>query len=391
MASSASSSSLEDDERDPVGGVGSEEEGEEAAEEVSVSGPIAKFFLKSKKPRADTGHTANVKAKERQRILPEKSQAIFYASGDRLFCKLCNIVVSHTRKSTIDRHIASAKHQRKAKKFEEEKKKGTQGIGRFLQSSLTSSKLLTTTTAQRARVSFCHDTVKLFASLNLPLGKVDAPAFREYLEKRVPESGSLPGADQITQVYLPDVYATEKEKLIKKLEGRKVAVMGDETTDAAGNCVFNILAAILDDDECGDEKLPVYLLEAVFIEKSNNITASQAVVRVVTDFHINFNNVLVFNSDNVAYMKKAFEDTLRVIFPNAVHVTCMAHITNVLADDFKKPFKLSITAFVKKFNAMLWHAHARRSRLTQFLKARRGKKLAVCKRNPNTYIHTFVI
>ena len=32
---------------------------------------------------------------------------------------------------------------------------------------------------------------------------------------------------------------------------------------------------------------------------------------------------------------------------------------NLLADDFEKRLKSSVTTFVKKFGAMLWHAHAR--------------------------------
>jgi len=37
-------------------------------------------------------------------------------------------------------------------------------------------------------------------------------------------------------------------------------------------------------------------------------------------------------------MGKAFRDTLSVIFPNCIHMTCMAHLMNLVCEAFRKPF-----------------------------------------------------
>ena len=77
-----------------------------------------------------------------------------------------------------------------------------------------------------------------------------------------------------------------------------------------------------------------YLLDAYFLSMTNNETVSQAVGITVHD-NIEVNSVHVFNSDDVGYMKKAFNDTLSLscLFPLCVHITCNSHV-NLVASDF---------------------------------------------------------
>ena len=67
--------------------------------------------------------------------------------------------------------------------------------------------------------------------------------------------------------------------------------------------------------------------------------------KVVHDCTVSFDDVLIFNSDNVAYVK-VFSSTLSVIFPNCVHITCHSHIVNLIVTDFKKNFP-KVTEFFK--------------------------------------------
>ena len=48
----------------------------------------------------------NIIAKDREKQYP----GILRESGGKLFCTACNIVVEHKRKSSIDKHCATAKH-----------------------------------------------------------------------------------------------------------------------------------------------------------------------------------------------------------------------------------------------------------------------------------------
>ena len=62
-----------------------------------------KFLIKKPNP----GHEGNVSPQERAR----QYQGIYYADGKKLFCRVCNVVVNHVRKSVCDNHIKSTKHK----------------------------------------------------------------------------------------------------------------------------------------------------------------------------------------------------------------------------------------------------------------------------------------
>ena len=151
------------------------------------------------------------------------------------------------------------------------------------------------------------------------------------------------------------------------VKGKNVALIVDELSDE-GRYVLDIMAVLLDFDElspCGNSM--AYLLDSHFLSATNNKTVSQAVVRTVHDYDIDFNNVRVFNSDNVGYMKKAYNDTLSCLFPLCVHITCHSHIVNLVASDFKKGFK-EVNEFVKCFRNLFFVPSGRKSRFLNFLR-----------------------
>ena len=78
-----------------------------------------------------------------------------------------------------------------------------------------------------------------------------------------------------------------------------------------------------------------YLLDTHFLTATNNRTMSQAVLKTVHKYGIDYEDVHVFNSDNVAYMKKAFCDTLSCLFPFCIHITCHSYNVDLVASDFK--------------------------------------------------------
>lgn len=53
-------------------------------------------------------HEGDVPPKTRVTQYP---RGTFHASGDKLFCTNCNVVVNHKRKSTLDGHLESKKHK----------------------------------------------------------------------------------------------------------------------------------------------------------------------------------------------------------------------------------------------------------------------------------------
>ena len=135
-------------------------------------------------------------------------------------------------------------------------------------------------------------------------------------------------------------------------------------SDDEGRFVLNVLVAPLQRNEAG--RVVTYLLGTEFLKVTNHSTVSQAVVKVVNDFEICYENVTVFDTDNAAYMKKAFDQVLSGLFPNAIHVTCLAHIVNLVGESFRKPFT-DFNSFVRSFSQMFFMAGAQKGRYLSHL------------------------
>lgn len=206
---------------------------------------------------------------------------------------------------------------------------------------------------------------------------------RKFLQSRVINGGAIPKCSQLRDCYLFDVYEVEKADLKDRVRGKNVALIVDELSDEEGRYVLDIMAVILDFDHLSPSGRSVaYLLDTHFLSETNNKTVSQAAVRTVNEFNIDFDNLRVFNSDNVSYMKKAFNDTLSNIFPLAVFIPCNSHIINLVTSDFKKHF-VELNEFMKCFRNLFYVPSGRKSRLLNFLESRTAKKAGMPP-NPTT-------
>lgn len=325
-----------------------------------------KFVVRE--PKKDPHLAVNKSAKDRAAQYP----GVFHADNGLLFCSTCNIVLDHSRKSVLDKHLESVTHKKKVS--------NSDGKQQTLKTAFQCK-----TKPQAEKVKVCEEWIRACTSANVPLHKSDSPIMRQFLDTRVVNGGAIPKASQLRDYYLFDVYQVEKSELKKKIEGKPVALMVDELSDDEGRYVLDIMVVILDFDELSPSGNTVaYLLDTHFLSATNNKTVSQAVVKTVNDFNIEFDNVRVFNSDNVGYMKKAFNDTLSCLFPLCVHITCNSHVVNLVASDFKKGFK-EVNEFVKCFRNLFFIPSGRKSRFLAFLRNALGREEGVkMPPNPNT-------
>ena len=58
----------------------------------------------------------------------------------------------------------------------------------------------------------------------------------------------------------------------------------------------------------------IYLLDSQFFSETNNKTVSQAVLRTINKINIDFDNLRLFNSNNVSYIKKALKPCCLILF-----------------------------------------------------------------------------
>lgn len=72
-----------------------------------------------------------------------------------------------------------------------------------------------------------------------------------------------------------------------------------------------------------------------------------AVVKTLQEYDIAIEDVIVFDTDNAAYMLKAYRDALKSLFPHSIHITCMTHIMNVIGGAFTE-----LNTFMMYFSQM---------------------------------------
>lgn len=79
----------------------------------SVTASVANWLSATSKGASNSSSKAKAgtktSAKERQQQFAKQT----HVSGNKLFCSSCNIVLDHTRKSSVTQHLTSTKHQNK--------------------------------------------------------------------------------------------------------------------------------------------------------------------------------------------------------------------------------------------------------------------------------------
>ena len=173
------------------------------------------------------------------------------------------------------------------------------------------------------------DFTKALVEADIPLEK--APKLTAFLQKYCKQGGSLPAPSHLRSDYLPELFPQYVEDIKGAVEGKAVYVLLDETTDACGRCVLGILLQPVGE--------PPLAADIVFLERVNFNTVSQAVISCLNSYNINFDDVWAFVTDSASYMKKAFNTILHGLFPNSRHITCLAHLLNLVLEVFPDTFE----------------------------------------------------
>jgi len=130
---------------------------------------------------------------------------------------------------------------------------------------------------------------------------------------------------------LPKIYEEEMKNMISFFNDSKIALMCDETSDSLNRSVFQIIFIKLDLNVDNKPKL----VDTVFLDDVNFETVSRALVDCLVKMEVKFQNVMAFISDNASYMIKAFKSCLKTLLYNCTHVTCFAHIVNLVGEPWR--------------------------------------------------------
>uniref|UniRef100_H3ABP4 HAT C-terminal dimerisation domain-containing protein n=1 Tax=Latimeria chalumnae TaxID=7897 RepID=H3ABP4_LATCH len=124
--------------------------------------------------------------------------------------------------------------------------------------------------------------------------------------------------------YLPKVVECHKQEIMELIKRAGcLSVVTDELTDSQDQYVLHILFILqgLNGEDASDSELKVVLADTMYLHAVNYNTISQAIVKCLNKFGVDFNNISAFISDNATCMSKAYIQVLQGLPPNSVHQT----------------------------------------------------------------------
>lgn len=240
---------------------------------------------------------------------------VFRSDDTVLFCLMCDIPVKANQLSMVSQHLETVKH----KKSVERK---TQGESSKSQTLLTT--LQETVGNQRNANEFTMDLAKAFLEANIPLHKMSHPSMNEFLEKHT--KYAAPSETTLREKCLPTLYDECVEKMKQRAANNYIWVSLDECTDSEQRFVANFVFGVLGVEK---ERGRSYLFASKVLSATNSVTVAQFFDESLNELNIDKSKVLVVATDAAPYMIAAMQ-SLKVLYPKMIHVTCAAHVFIVL-------------------------------------------------------------
>lgn len=173
-----------------------------------------------------------------------------------------------------------------------------------------------------AQKNFNRDLCKALISSNIPLNKVNSTPFSSFLLKYT--AYTVPDQSTLRKYHVQDLYKETLSDLRHKVDGKKLWVSLDETTDVEQRYVACFVFGILGEEV---ERLKCYLGNVAELKSVNHSTIAAFFndsLHVLWPQQILYENVLIATTDAAPYMCKAMRG-LQVMYPKMIHVTCLAH------------------------------------------------------------------
>ncbi|KAL4126569.1 hypothetical protein QTP88_010789 [Uroleucon formosanum] len=148
---------------------------------------------------------------------------------------------------------------------------------------------------------------------------------------------NIPCESTLRKGYFDKCYEEVLSKIREAVGEYKIWVCIDETTDSERRNVANIIVGILQPESCGN----LYLLHTDYLDKVNSSTITQLfdkAMHILWPTNVKYYNILLFISDAAPYMKKA-GSTIQTLYPNIIHLTCLAHACHNVCEEVRAYYK----------------------------------------------------
>ena len=305
------------------------------------------LLSKNRRKQRKKSHIAQILAKQRVEQLKNPD---LYADGEILFCRVCEKSLDHSRKSTITRHFKSEFHIGNKKGGKENSKKNDAQNNTSTQNWCKTRKLEN----------------NFWPPENVCRSKYSVQRCRQpsrprlFLEKYSRWRGHTP-----EWCFESLSFTVEKDRL-ENYKNSAFQLFTDETFDKEGRYVCSISFAV--NPALGSGQIP-FLAKTIFEpEPLNHSKVAQQIISTCKYFDIEFENICAFTTDNASYMRRAWNNCLKAVLPNAVHMSCIAHVMNTVIRDCMEPFE-QIIDWASMISSFFVSFGSRKSQYFGFLKS----------------------
>ncbi len=261
-----------------------------------------------------------------------------------VFCKVCEKSFAGTKKSTIQQHVATERHQ-----------KNSQLKSKRSQTQAQLEEVLKATPKKSKSELLGRELCSVFLAANIPWNKLEHPRLKAFLEAQT--GLSIPNEATLRTNYMQSCYEEVMQAIREDLHGADFWVSTDETQDAVGRNVVNVILGKLD---CEKYHIP-YLVKCSFLEKCD----SSEVSRLLNDTLrwlfplLDTSQAKVLITDAATYMIKSGKD-LSIFFPFLVHATCLAHALHRVCEKVREIFE-DVKTLISSTKKVFLKAPERRS------------------------------
>ncbi|KAL4107246.1 hypothetical protein QTP88_017630 [Uroleucon formosanum] len=216
-----------------------------------------------------------------RKYVAEFGENIFACDGGILFCKVCEINVNSVKRFTVTQHLKTDKHIRAVHRKNENKSKFQQ---------LLPNKSM-----------FAKDLCNTLLLANILLEKWGNRHVRLFLENYTGKD--IPSVSLLRKTYIDECYENTMNKIRNEVMGKKIWMSIDETSDATGRYIANVVMGTLEVDKPGK----IFLLSCNILEKANHSTISK-----------------LFDKAMFSLWPSA-ANAIKPFYSKMIHITCLAH------------------------------------------------------------------
>jgi len=214
----------------------------------------------------------------------------------------------------IAQHVATQRHQASAKTREETQKEEE--------------------TASKS--DFHFQLCRAMVAANIPFATLNNPTWKSFLSEHMKRD--IPDESTIRKNYLDKVYKETIRHIQNEIGDDCIWAAVDETTDVTGRKMANFIVGKMSSTSNGKS----YLLCSKKLDNTNSDTVARFVNECILSLWPSgsgADRLLLLVTDAAPYMVKAGKH-LKVFYPNLIHLTCIAHAAQLVAEKVREQFSL---------------------------------------------------